>query len=162
MLRRSARAGLPGGCDPVATLSSPTRAATGRIRSSKCPRAITTCRTTRTIPKNKPSSRPSIASTSRHSAYLLRQAQGDPRRRRHAARPLHDRLRQRQLRRQSPQPRRSADPVRGQGRELDPHRPAYPLSHNTPLNNLWLSMLDRMGSSVDALGDSTGRLPNLT
>ena len=32
---------------------------------------------------------------------------------------------------------------------------------NTPLNNLWLSMLDRVGSSVDALGDSTGRLANL-
>jgi hypothetical protein len=32
---------------------------------------------------------------------------------------------------------------------------------NTPLNNLWLSMLDRMGSPVDVLGDSTGRLANL-
>ncbi len=28
----------------------------------------------------------------------------------------------------------------------------------TPLNNLYLSMLDRMESSVDALGDSSGRL----
>jgi len=35
-------------------------------------------------------------------------------------------------------------------------------ARNTPLNNLWLSMLDRIGSSVDALGDSTGRLANLT
>lgn len=34
--------------------------------------------------------------------------------------------------------------------------------NNTPLNNLWLSMLDRMGTSMDALGDSTGRLANLT
>jgi hypothetical protein len=33
---------------------------------------------------------------------------------------------------------------------------------NTPLNNLWLSMLDRMGTSVEVLGDSTGRLGNLT
>lgn len=32
---------------------------------------------------------------------------------------------------------------------------------NTPLNNLWLSMLDRMGTSVEQLGDSTGRLRNL-
>jgi hypothetical protein len=32
---------------------------------------------------------------------------------------------------------------------------------NTPLNNLWLSMLDRVGSSVETLGDSTGRLANL-
>jgi hypothetical protein len=35
-------------------------------------------------------------------------------------------------------------------------------ARNTPLNNLWLSMLDRIGSSVDSLGDSTGRLANLT
>jgi len=32
---------------------------------------------------------------------------------------------------------------------------------NTPLNNLYLSMLDRVGASVDGFGDSTGRLPNL-
>jgi hypothetical protein len=32
----------------------------------------------------------------------------------------------------------------------------------TPLNNLYLSMLDRMESSTDALGDSTGRLNGLT
>lgn len=31
----------------------------------------------------------------------------------------------------------------------------------TPLNNLYLSMLDRMESGVDALGDSTGRLDSL-
>jgi hypothetical protein len=34
-------------------------------------------------------------------------------------------------------------------------------AHNTPLNNLYLSMLDRMGAPVDQLGDSTGRLANL-
>ena len=31
----------------------------------------------------------------------------------------------------------------------------------TPLNNLYLAMLDRMGAPVDALGDSTGRLDSL-
>ncbi|MBI3839744.1 MAG: DUF1552 domain-containing protein [Planctomycetia bacterium] len=31
----------------------------------------------------------------------------------------------------------------------------------TPLNNLYLSMLDRMDSSVESLGDSTGRLESL-
>ena len=31
----------------------------------------------------------------------------------------------------------------------------------TPLTNLYLSMLDRMGSPVDAFGDSTGRLTGL-
>jgi len=35
-------------------------------------------------------------------------------------------------------------------------------SLNTPLNNLWLSMLDSMGSRVETLGDSTGRLNNLS
>ena len=34
-------------------------------------------------------------------------------------------------------------------------------TRETPVNNLWLSMLDRMGSPVDVLGDSTGRLANL-
>ncbi len=31
-----------------------------------------------------------------------------------------------------------------------------------PLNNLWLSLLDRMGAPTDALGDADGRLPGLT
>ena len=31
----------------------------------------------------------------------------------------------------------------------------------TPLSNLWLSLLDRMDASVEHLGDSTGRLPGL-
>ena len=32
---------------------------------------------------------------------------------------------------------------------------------NTPLNNLFLSMLDRMGMLIDSLGDSNGRLGQL-
>ncbi len=32
----------------------------------------------------------------------------------------------------------------------------------TPLTNLFLSMLDRVGAPTDSLGDSTGRLPNLS
>ncbi len=35
----------------------------------------------------------------------------------------------------------------------------YP--RNTPLNNLWLSMLDRMGCGTEKLGDSSGRLAGL-
>ena len=31
----------------------------------------------------------------------------------------------------------------------------------TPMNNLYLSLLDRMGTPIDALGDSTGRLSEL-
>ncbi|HEX8203614.1 MAG TPA: DUF1552 domain-containing protein [Isosphaeraceae bacterium] len=33
---------------------------------------------------------------------------------------------------------------------------------NTPLNNLYLSMLDGIGAPVDSLGDSSGRLPTLS
>jgi hypothetical protein len=33
--------------------------------------------------------------------------------------------------------------------------------HNTPLNNLYLSILDRVGVPVERLGDSTGRLAKL-
>jgi hypothetical protein len=35
----------------------------------------------------------------------------------------------------------------------------YP--RETPLNNLWVSLLDRMECTVESLGDSTGRLPGL-
>ncbi len=35
----------------------------------------------------------------------------------------------------------------------------YP--QDTPLNNLWLSMLDRIDVKTEKLGDSTGRLANL-
>ncbi|MBN9520947.1 DUF1552 domain-containing protein [bacterium] len=34
-------------------------------------------------------------------------------------------------------------------------------ARETPLNNLWVGLLDRMRVRVDALGDSTGALPNL-
>jgi len=36
-----------------------------------------------------------------------------------------------------------------------------PREKNTPLNNLWLSLLDRMSIKVDGLGDATGRLAGL-
>ncbi len=34
-------------------------------------------------------------------------------------------------------------------------------ANNTPLNNLWVSLLDRMDCNIASLGDSTGRLPGL-
>lgn len=36
---------------------------------------------------------------------------------------------------------------------------AYPTE--TPVNNLWLALMDRMGTPADRLGDSTGKLPRL-
>ena len=94
-------------------------------------------------------------------AYLLEQAEGGEGGRRHAARQLHDRLRQRHQRRQPPQPRRPADPAGGQGRRHDQAGPARRYPKETPLTNLYLSMLDRMGVKVDSFGDSTGRLDGL-
>lgn len=44
---------------------------------------------------------------------------------------------------------------------LDPGRHIR-FDGETPMCNLFLSMLDRMGASVPFIGDSTGRLPNLT
>jgi Protein of unknown function (DUF1552) len=35
-------------------------------------------------------------------------------------------------------------------------------ARETPVNNLWLSMLDRMGAPTESLGDSTGVLPGLS
>lgn len=43
-----------------------------------------------------------------------------------------------------------------QGRHIN-----FPRKAQTPLNNLWVSMLDRVKAGVEILGDSTGRLPGL-
>jgi hypothetical protein len=34
-------------------------------------------------------------------------------------------------------------------------------ANETPLNNLWVSMLNRLEIDVEQLGDSTGALPDL-
>jgi hypothetical protein len=54
-------------------------------------------------------------------------------------------------------------PILMAGRGGDTIRPGrhMKLAGETPLNNLYLAMLDRMESSVDQLGDSTGRLDGL-
>ncbi len=48
---------------------------------------------------------------------------------------------------------------KGGGTILTGRHVRYP--RETPLNNLFLSMLDRVGAPADQLGDSTGRLPGL-
>ena len=51
----------------------------------------------------------------------------------------------------------------GKGGGTVEDRPAHPLSRReTPLNNLWLAMLDRMGAPTESLGDSTGILQGLS
>ena len=54
-------------------------------------------------------------------------------------------------------------PILLAGRGSGTIKPGRHLRHKrgTPLNNLYLSILDRMATPVDALGDSTGRLPRL-
>ena len=47
-------------------------------------------------------------------------------------------------------------PGRGRGTVKAGRHLRYP--RDTPLNNLWLAMLERMGAPVPSLGDSTGRL----
>lgn len=49
---------------------------------------------------------------------------------------------------------------RGSGTITSNRHLVYP--KDTPLNNLFLSMLDRLGAPVDQLGDSTGRLDRLS
>ena len=54
-------------------------------------------------------------------------------------------------------------PVLLAGRAAARSRPAATSAYpkETPLNNLWLAMLDRMGAPTEQLGDSTGVLPGL-
>ena len=75
---------------------------------------------------------------------------------------MHDRLRQRNRRRRSPQPQQLAHPRRRPRRRHAQAGPACQVPENTPLNNLYLSLLERVGVSVDRLGDSTGKLGKLS
>ena len=94
--------------------------------------------------------------TSRVSSRRQRKIQG---RRSLAPRQLHDHVRLGHLRRQPTQPRR---PARSSwpGAALEPSIPegTSPTTRETPLCNLYISMLDRMGCDVDSFGDSTGPL----
>jgi hypothetical protein len=46
------------------------------------------------------------------------------------------------------------------GGTIDPGRHVR-FERETPMCNLFLSMLDRIGAPIDFIGDSTGRLPGL-
>jgi hypothetical protein len=50
---------------------------------------------------------------------------------------------------------------RGNGSIKTGRHMVLPRGKDTPLNNLWLSLLDRMSVQVDRLGDATGRLAGL-
>ena len=92
-------------------------------------------------------------------AHFVGEAQGDARRRRHAARPLDGRLRQRPQRRRPAHPRRPAGAARGPGRrQRSPAAATWSYPTETPMTNLYLTLLDRMGVQAESLGDSTGRL----
>ena len=89
-------------------------------------------------------------------ARFLEKLQGDSRRHRHAARQLHDHVRQRPVATATATDHDDLPIIlagRGGG-TIDTGR-ASTLGDETPLNNLFLSMLDRMGAGVPTLGDST-------
>ena len=74
------------------------------------------------------------------------------------ARPLHDRLRRRHLRQQSPHPRKASRPRRRQRQRPNEHGPAHRFGADTPVTNLHLALLNRCEVRVDRLGDSTRAL----
>ena len=78
-----------------------------------------------------------------------------------AARQLDDRLRRGPLRRQPPPARGSADPDRGQrgGTIKTGRRVVY--RRETPMCNLFLTMMDRMGVHMEHFGDATGKLEGI-
>jgi len=47
------------------------------------------------------------------------------------------------------------------GGSIDPGRHVV-LPNNTPICNLWLSLMDRMGVQQERFGDSTGLIPELS
>ena len=83
--------------------------------------------------------------------YLLDKLKSTQRRRRHAARQLDDRLRQRPRRRQSAPAPQPADRAGGpRARTLHPGRHVR-YADETPMANLYLSMLDRMAVPIDTV-----------
>ena len=142
--------------------SWPTRGATSRTRSSTSAKAITTCRITKTMPPSSPrrSSAASTASTRRssptcsnklkatrdgsgnlldHAMIVCSSGNSDGNRHNHEDLPII---------------------VAGKGERHDLHagRHIKVPREDAPLNNLWVSMLDRMDvRGVERLGDSTGK-----
>ncbi len=90
-------------------------------------------------------------------AKWIGEAEGGAGRRRVAARQLDDRLRRRARRRQPAHAPRSADAHRRPWRRYfikSGRRVVY--RKETPMCNLFLTMMDRMGTRMDHFGDSTG------
>jgi hypothetical protein len=71
------------------------------------------------------------------------------------------RLRQQSERRERPQPPQSADgrTGRGNGQLTTGRHVVYP---DTPMTNLYLTLLDRMGVPAEKLGDSNGKVEHLS
>ena len=68
----------------------------------------------------------------------------------------------RHQRQQHPLPRRSADCGDCRQRHRRDGRPLRPLSAGTPLANLYMTILEKMGFPLEKFGDSTGLLKNLS
>ncbi len=154
--------GLPGRHRPASARScSPTRARTAATERSAFPTGTTSCRTTAVTTRSKPRSRKINTFHIEQFAYLLGKLRdikegdgtvldhtmvihgsgiGDGNRHNHNDLPI-------------------VMAGHGCGTVKPGRHVEYP--RNTPLNNLFLSMLDRMDAPVDVLGDSKGRLEGL-
>ena len=95
-------------------------------------------------------------------AYLVEKLAGDARRRRHAARHDAAPLRHGHQRQQHALPRRSADRAGGRQGDRDHRRAATSaIPKGTPLANLHVTLLAKLGVPVDKFGDATGKLDKL-
>ena len=112
--------------------------------------------------QNNPASMAKLAKINRFHieqlAYFLEQAAVDARRRRHAARSRDAALRLRHQRQQPARARQPADPRRSAARRDRRGGRHLRCDKDTPLTNLQLTLLDRVGVPLDKLGDSTGRI----
>ncbi len=141
--------------------ASPTRAATAATASSTSAKGTTTCRTTAATRRSRRRSRKINHFHMEQFAYLLGKLKAIKEGDGTLLDNCDDRLRQRHRRRQPPQPRRPAGaPGRPRQRHAQ-HRPPRDVQGGTPLTNLYLSLLDRMGCKVEKLGDSNGRIDKL-
>ena len=94
-------------------------------------------------------------------ADFLAKAESHAGRRRHAARSFALSVRQRHGQSRRPRPRESADPRRRRrgGRMKGGRHIRY--NEPTPLANLHLTLLDKVGVQLDSFADSTGKIPEL-
>ena len=96
-------------------------------------------------------------------AYYLDQLQSTPDGEGYAARSRHAHLRQRHEQQQPARPAQAADPPgRRRGRDYIKGGRHLRFADGTPLTNLYLTMLNKVGVPVEQIGDSNGQIRELS